>query len=124
MTQQQILIYSKIKIIKEINNMANIKCTGNLEVQGQSKLSGPVILGQSDTNAVQFGIDGRMNATDKDGVSTRTILGMSGGVLGSTNPTLLIGSDTFATNLRGSSVTYKNWKITQDSSGNLVFTYA
>lgn len=104
--------------------MANIKCTGNLEVQGQSKLSGPVILGQSDTNAVQFGIDGRMNATDKDGVSTRTILGMSGGVLGSTNPTLLIGSDVFATNLRGSSVTYKNWKITQDSSGNLVFTYA
>ncbi len=103
--------------------MANIKCTGTLEVSGQSKLSGPVILGQSDANAVQFGIDGRINATDKDNVSTRTILGMSGGVMGSTNPTLLVGSDAFDTNVRGISLTYRSWKVTQDSSGNLVFTY-
>ena len=56
--------------------MANIKCTGDFDVLGQSKFNGPVILGQSEENTVQFEINGKMNETTSDGDETRTILGV------------------------------------------------
>lgn len=74
--------------------MANIKCTGDFDVLGQSQFNGPVILGQSDENAVQFGTNGRMNATTSDGDATRTILGVQN------DDTLYVGNPVMGLKMR------------------------
>lgn len=56
--------------------MANIRCTGDFDVLGQSQFNGPVILGQSEENTVQFEINGKMNETTGDGDAKKTILGV------------------------------------------------